>query len=220
MPTNDLVATHNSNWNAEKMNTDQYIEGLPAHLGIAPEMLPWDIVQILPRILELHMVDLDDEYSVNNGIAMHKSAKVDPAAILKAPVIIGPDAYVGAGACLRGGVFVGRGASIGHGAEIKCSVIMDHSAAAHFNFIGDSLIGSNVNFEAGSIVANHFNERPDKKIRVVHEGRIMETHVEKFGALVGDGCRIGANAVLSPGTLLPKKSVVGRLELVEQIIID
>lgn len=40
--------------------------------------------------------------------------------------------------------------------------------------------------------------------------------MHKFGSLVGDECRIGANAVLSPGTLLTPKTVVRRLELVEQ----
>ena len=36
------------------------------------------------------------------------------------------------------------------------------------------------------------------------------------GKPVGDGCRIGANAVLSPETLLMPKTIVRRLELIEQ----
>ncbi|MBO5563850.1 MAG: hypothetical protein J5939_09090 [Bacteroidales bacterium] len=43
-------------------------------------------------------------------------------------------------------------------------------------------------------------------------GRVLH----KFGSLVGDGCRIGANAVLSPGTILPPKTIVKRLQLIEQ----
>jgi hypothetical protein len=61
--------------------------------------------------------------------------------------------------------------------------------------------------EAGSIIANHFNERTNKEIF---------PGVTKFGALVGDGCKIGANAVLSPGTILEKNSVVARAELINQ----
>jgi acetyltransferase-like isoleucine patch superfamily enzyme len=38
----------------------------------------------------------------------------------------------------------------------------------------------------------------------------------KFGALIGDHCRIGANAVLSPGTILKPGTVVPRLALVDQ----
>ena len=47
-------------------------------------------------------------------------------------------------------------------------------------------------------------------------GQLIETGVTKFGALVGDDCKIGANAVLSPGTILAKGTVVGRLQLVDQ----
>jgi acetyltransferase-like isoleucine patch superfamily enzyme len=40
--------------------------------------------------------------------------------------------------------------------------------------------------------------------------------VTKFGALVGDHSKIGANAVLSPGTILEPQTTVKRLELIEQ----
>jgi UDP-N-acetylglucosamine diphosphorylase / glucose-1-phosphate thymidylyltransferase / UDP-N-acetylgalactosamine diphosphorylase / glucosamine-1-phosphate N-acetyltransferase / galactosamine-1-phosphate N-acetyltransferase len=67
------------------------------------------------------------------------------------------------------------------------------------------------------VLANHFNERDQKAISLLIGGRIVATGVEKFGALVGDGSRIGANAVTTPGTLLPPRSVVGRLALVDQV---
>ena len=93
---------------------------------------------------------------------------------------------------------------------------MSGSALAHFNFVGDSLIGSYVNMEAGSIIANHYNERLDKTIYVMLNKKKMKIEVTKFGALVGDHSKIGANAVLSPGTILLPESVIKRLELIEQ----
>jgi acetyltransferase-like isoleucine patch superfamily enzyme len=74
-----------------------------------------------------------------------------------------------------------------------------------------------VNLEAGAVIANHYNERVHKEISVLVNGQVFSTGVQKFGALIGDGTRIGANAVSSPGTILPPRSVVKRLELVEQI---
>jgi acetyltransferase-like isoleucine patch superfamily enzyme len=73
-----------------------------------------------------------------------------------------------------------------------------------------------VNMEAGSIIANHYNERIDKSIYVRIKNERVLTGVTKFGALVGDQTKIGANAVLSPGTILESKSVVKRLELIDQ----
>ncbi|EIM25617.1 LbetaH domain-containing protein [Microvirga lotononidis] len=68
-----------------------------------------------------------------------------------------------------------------------------------------------MNLEAGSILANHRNELPDPTIVILYEGTSIETGALKFGAIVGDGCRIGSNAVLAPGTILPAKTVVQRL---------
>ena len=108
------------------------------------------------------------------------------------------------------------GAKVGISCEIKTSVLMENSAIAHFNFVGDSIIGKNVNIEAGAVLANHFNEREDKTIYIWDSGKRISTGIHKFGSLVGDNCKIGANAVLSPGTLLKPSTIVKRLELIEQ----
>jgi len=198
------------------MDANTFIYGISESLGMGRELQPWEIIGRLPEILYALLPRLGEGYAIHDGMAIHRSARIDAGVIMKPPVIISEDCFVGAHACLRGGVFLGKGTSVGHACEIKSSVFMEKSAAAHFNFIGDSLIGSGVNFEAGAIVANHYNERADKRIRLQYDGHTIETGVVKFGALVGDGCRIGANAVLSPGTVLARNTLVKRLELVQQ----
>ncbi|MDH4298417.1 MAG: LpxA family transferase, partial [Cyclobacteriaceae bacterium] len=99
---------------------------------------------------------------------------------------------------------------------VKASIIMPQSALAHFNFVGDTILGSMVNMEAGSVIANHLNEREDKTIYVLINGEKISIQATKFGALVGDKTKIGANAVLSPGTILAPNTAVPRLGLVEQ----
>ena len=179
--------------------------------------LPWLIIQNLEPIIFEKIKFLSDDFEVNNGIAIHKTAIVEKNAILKAPLIIEENCFVAANACLRNGVFLSKNVKIGMGVEIKSSIILNNSAIAHFNFIGDSIIGENVNFEAGSITANHFNERENKEIFVKIDDNIINTKVVKFGSLVRKIKKIGANSVLSPGTILKKNSVVKRLELIEQI---
>lgn len=71
--------------------------------------------------------------------------------------------------------------------------------------------------EAGSIIANHHNDRAEKEISVLMGDTVIKTGLIKFGALVGDHTKIGANAVLSPGSVLLPQSVVARLELVRQL---
>ena len=159
---------------------------------------------------------LHKDYRISNGQAVHHSARIEPGVIMKGTVIIGADCFLATGAYLRGGVFLDNNVSIGPGCEIKSSVIAQGTKVAHFNFIGNSLIGNHVNFEAGSVIANHYNERENKRIFISINNKILDTGLDKFGALVGDNSKIGANAVLSPGTILQRGSIVKRLELIEQ----
>lgn len=197
------------------MQLIDFIEIPPFLQGTTP-LVPWLFIKDLQQYLLEQLTQLDDQYTINNQIAIHHTAKIHPQAIIQGPAIISANCYIGPNALLRNGVWLGEQVSIGAGVEVKQSVICGQSAIAHFNFIGDSLIGHRVNFEAGSIIANHFNERENKMITVVFDGQLIETGVNKFGALVGDDCKIGANAVLSPGTILTKGTVVNRLQLVDQ----
>ncbi len=87
---------------------------------------------------------------------------------------------------------------------------------AHLSFVGDSIIGAGANIEAGAMLANYRNEREDRRIRIMFEGAVIDTGVEKFGSLVGDGSKIGANAVIAPGALIRAGEIVDRLALVDQ----
>lgn len=179
---------------------------------------PWELILNIATFIKDKIKYLNsDDYAINNDIAIHKTAFIDSNVIMKSPIIIGKDCFVGANSYLRNGVFLTEKVKIGTGCEIKSSMIFDKSAVAHFNFIGDSIIGKNVNFEAGAITANHYNERRNKTILVAYQEKNIDTHVIKFGSLVGDFSKIGANAVLSPGTILNKRTVVKRLELIEQV---
>jgi NDP-sugar pyrophosphorylase family protein len=193
-----------------------FIKRFAGLFGIYTDRMPWDITNELSVILLKMIAEADEEFHSENGVLIHKTAVIEQNVILKPPVFIGKNCFIGANAYIRGPVFLDESVKIGAGCEIKQSVIFSGTAIAHFNYIGNSIIGSDVNFEAGSVAANHYNERADKKISVVFNSKIINTHSEKFGSLVGDGSKIGANAVLSPGTILAAGSIVKRLELVNQ----
>ena len=200
------------------MKVEEYIKDWPHFLAAQSTLSPWQIIADLSKVISDITLQLNEEFMIRDGIAIHLSAQIEAGVVIKAPAIISADCFVGANAYLRGGVYLSPNVSIGPGSEIKSSFIGHDSSAAHFNFIGDSLIGSHVNFEAGAVIANHFNERKNKEITVLINGSRIPTGVTKFGALVGDGSKIGANAVLSPGTILPIESIIKRLELVDQSV--
>jgi bifunctional N-acetylglucosamine-1-phosphate-uridyltransferase/glucosamine-1-phosphate-acetyltransferase GlmU-like protein len=183
-----------------------------------PDIAPWDFCADIVAIIEQSLAHLPSHYvRAASGIAVHTTATVESGAVLKPPCIIGENCFVASYAYLRGGVWLAANVILGPSVEVKSSVIGEGSKAAHFNFVGDSVIGRDVNIEAGAIVANYRNERADKEIVCFDGERLIRTGREKFGSLIGDGCRVGANAVLAPGTILRPATVVPRLALVDQI---
>ena len=200
------------------INLNNFISNFPTVIKIQNYNQPWDITNNIITLIEEIILNLDNNYTIENGIAIHKTATIEKSVVMKRPTIIMHDCFIGANSYFRAGVFLDESVKIGANCEIKSSIICSKTSISHLNYIGNSIIGQNVNFEAGSIAANHYNERRSKEIKVKFEQEIINTNSEKFGALVGDNSKIGANAVLSPGTILEKNSIVKRLQLIEQII--
>ncbi len=198
------------------MNLSHYISQFNLLFPELNQTSPWSITTKAQEIILQKIETLGSNYTIVNNVAIHKTAIVEEHVITKGPMIISANCFIGAHAYLRGGVYLAEQVSIGPGCEVKSSFMMSHTVLAHFNFVGDSILGSHVNMEAGSIIANHFNERDDKTIFVMIDGKRSAIDGTKFGGVVGDYTRIGANAVLSPGTILQSKSIVRRLELIEQ----
>ncbi len=179
---------------------------------------PWDLIKDLPDRISYLIKNISlEEYFIRDNIAIHKNAIVEDFAILKNFVIVEEGATVKSGAYLRDGVYIGKHVNIGANCEIKQSIIFNFSRIAHLNYVGNSIVGEDVNIEAGAVLANHFNEKENKEIEVIYQGKRIETGVTKFGSLIGDGVRIGANAVLNPGTILAPRTIVGRLEHINQL---
>lgn len=199
----------------EKFTIKNFIEC--SIFPLALTVSPWELCNQAPKIIADMIAQLPAEYEIRNGVAIHKSATVENNVILKAPCIINAECFIAANAYLRGGVWLGAKVIIGPSTEIKSSYIFPNSKIAHFNFVGDSVIGNNVNIEAGAIVANYRNDSEDKRIYCKVNAESIDTKVTKFGALIGDDCKIGANAVLSPGTILTAKTIVKRLALIDQM---
>lgn len=196
--------------------TSSFIEPWRTSSFADNDQAPWHLVGNIEELLRQQIAGLDSSYTCVDEVAVHRTARIEAGAVVKGPAIIGPNCFIAAAAYLRGGVYLERDCIIGPSSELKTSVMFAGSKLAHMNFVGDSIIGTDVNIEAGAIIANYRNELESRNIRIVYRGQVIDTGVSKFGALVGDGSRIGANAVIAPGALLERGSIVGRLQLIDQ----
>jgi catechol 2,3-dioxygenase-like lactoylglutathione lyase family enzyme/acetyltransferase-like isoleucine patch superfamily enzyme len=210
----ELYETSNASLEKSERSDSLCVQTFIADLGILNEVAlkesPWKVLSNLKLIISNELARLSEQACRDLNIFIHPDAIVESGATIKGPCYISAGCFVAAGSYLRGGVFLDSQVSVGPGCEVKSSIVGKKSCLAHFNFIGDSIIGSDVNFEAGAHTANHWNDRDDKTIYVARDRGAIRIDTEKFGAVAGDGSRIGANSVLSPGTLLPKNSKVPR----------
>lgn len=138
--------------------------------------------------------------------------KIEPAAYIKGPALIGRKCEIRQAAYLRGDLIAGDHCTLGHTSEIKNSILMNHTEAGHFNYIGDSVLGSYVNLGAGTKIANLKFRSPEAKkaisfpeITFVLNGETVRTDIAKFGAIIGDHCELGCNSVTSPAALLEEQ---------------
>lgn len=138
-------------------------------------------------------------------ISIGKGCKLEPGAFIQGPCIIGENSEIRHSAYIRGNVIVGCGCVVGHATEVKNSIFLDGTHAAHFAYVGDSILGNDVNLGAGVKCANVRLDR--QHVTVKDCSQKISTGLRKFGAIVGDFCQIGCNAVLNPGTVIGKDSV-------------
>ena len=83
----------------------------------------WEIVSELPKIVGSLVVALDPSYAYDGDVAVHRTAKVDANAVLKGPLIVGPNCMIAAGALIRGGCWIDSGCVVGPGSELKTSIL-------------------------------------------------------------------------------------------------
>ncbi|HEY8463863.1 MAG TPA: UDP-N-acetylglucosamine pyrophosphorylase [Bacillota bacterium] len=177
--------------------------------------------EVLPKIKEFLLKfsrELPSDFErIGEYIWIGKGTTVEATALLKGPAIIGYDCEIRHGAYIRENVFVGNGVVIGNSTELKNVVVFNEAEIPHFNYVGDSVLGYKAHLGAGAIVSNL--KLTKDIIKVTDSGGVSyDTGLKKFGALVGDKAEVGCNAVLNPGTILGRESVVYSLTTARGII--
>lgn len=140
------------------------------------------------------------------NVFIHPAVKLPPYAVIEGPSYIGANTEIRPGAYIRGNVIVGESCILGNACEYKNCLLMDNVQTPHYNYVGDSILGSGAHLGAGVILANLRLDKGNVLVKT-EQGRI-DTNLRKLGALVGEGAEVGCNAVLQPGTILGKESVV------------
>ena len=143
---------------------------------------------------------------ISNAVFIGQGTVIEQGAMVKGPAWIGENCEIRSGCYIRENVIVGNGAVLGNSCEFKNSIIFDEAQIPHFNYVGDSIVGYKSHLGAGVILSNVKLDHGE--ITVAGQNGFIPTGLKKFGAIVGDGAEIGCNSVLSPGSLIGRRTIL------------
>ncbi|QSR88719.1 acyltransferase [Methylacidiphilum caldifontis] len=168
------------------------------------------IARIKDYLEEILVPGIQGEVSKNSYIGpkvfIGKGTRIYPGAMIEGPAWIGENCQIRTGCFIRQNVIVEEGSVLGNSSELKNSFLFKHCQVPHFNYVGDSILGGHVHLGAGVILSNLKLNGTEVKIKF--DGKIYSTGLRKFGAILGDETQIGCNAVLNPGSMLGKKTLI------------
>src|ERR1043166_1924880 len=143
---------------------------------------------------------------IGKNVFIGEGTVVEDGAMIKGPAIIGRNCEIRHNAYIREQVIIGDNCVIGNSCEVKYSMLFNNAVAPHFNYIGDSILGHKAHLGAGVKISNV--KLVSGNVKVEAGGKVLDTGLRKFGALLGDQTDIGCNAVLNPGSIIGRNSVV------------
>jgi NDP-sugar pyrophosphorylase family protein len=143
---------------------------------------------------------------IGKDVFIGEGTMVEDGVMIKGPAIIGRNCQIRHNAYLREHVIVGDGCVVGNSCELKNALLFNDCQVPHFNYVGDSILGHHAHVGAGVVLSNH--KAFPGNVTVEVDGVPRETGLRKFGALLGDDCDIGCNAVLNPGSIIGRGAVI------------
>ncbi len=143
---------------------------------------------------------------IEGDVVLGEEVKVLEHAVIRGPCYIGRNSVIGNNVLIRGESHIGEDCVVGYGTEVKHSYIGDN-CWFHSCYVGDSIIADNCNFGAGTVMSNWRFDEGNIRIKIGDE--IIDTGLDKLGAIIGSNCRTGVNASIMPGRRMGPNSVLG-----------
>lgn len=143
---------------------------------------------------------------IGDDVFIGEGTLVEDGVMIKGPAIVGRNCQIRHNAYFRENVIVGDNCVVGNSCELKNSLLFNGAQVPHFNYVGDSILGHKAHLGAGVVLSNVKSTKGNVFLTV--DGKPFDTGLRKFGALIGDGAEIGCNAVLNPGSVIGRGSIV------------
>lgn len=138
----------------------------------------------------------------NGPIVVGANAVIDHQAVIAGPCFIGDGARIRVGAKIYGPTSIGPVSKVG--GEVEHSILQSHANKQHDGYLGHSYLGMWVNLGAGTTTSNLKNTYGT--IRVIIDGKQVDSGRMFLGLIAGDHVKIGINGTLDTGTVIGSSS--------------
>ena len=175
---------------------------------------PWDIL----KVNDLAM-DFSGKYvsgKIESGSVIIGDVKIGDRTTIRAnsyikgPVVIGGGCEIGPSSVIMPSTSIGDNVSIGAHSYVQNSVINDNVILSPGCFIENSVI------DRGCVIASRFTSSTGcSEIMIGNELNRVEA-----GVFIGENCKIGANVVAEPGTIIGNNSTVSSMKLIRGSLPD
>ena len=161
--------------------------------------------QLYSKLVRQEIEGIVDEYvTIEGAVHVAAGAHVRSGAVLKGPLIVGPNSVIDYGAKILGEVFIGSGCRVSAGSVVSGSILIQDCVVGENCVIHNCLIGCGVTAGPGCLVGGQ-TAAPDG-----------------VGAYFGDGSALGAGCIVSAGSVISQhqKVVPGTVMPGEQIFAE
>ncbi len=167
-----------------------------------PNGYPWELLKTQEFFMRgyqksINWGQFENNVHLKNFVSIGKNSVIKSGSYIEGPVIIGENCTIGPNCFIRGCSAIGDHVVIGNGVEIKNSIIMNHTKICHLSYVGDSVVGQGINLGAGFITANLRHDKGNVLSMV--KGKLVDTKMEKFGTVIGDGVKTAIRTSVYPG---------------------
>jgi NDP-sugar pyrophosphorylase family protein len=191
---------------------DLFDLGQTAHAALFKDCeYTWDALKKLRAYIEGNVRPAPHSHArarvfLGDLVLVGEGTVIEDGAMIKGPAIIGSYCEIRHNAYIREHVIIGDHCVVGNSCEFKHSFLFNRAVVPHFSYVGDSILGHKAHLGAGVKISN-IKLMPGN-VMVEKDGAPFDTGLRKFGALIGDHTDIGCNAVLNPGSILGRGSVI------------
>lgn len=197
----------------DNMMKSKYDYRVISYKGIwVPIKYPWHILNAMEYFIEKRgrsiseKATISDKANVVGDVIIEDGARVFEGTTVRGPCYIGKNVIIGNNSLIWNFTHICDNSVVGYASEIKHSYIGE-ACWFHTNYVGDSIIMDGSSFGSGTVTANfRFDE---KNVKVNVGDSKFDTYTNKFGCIIGEGCKTGINVSILPGVKIGANSIVG-----------